>query len=148
MGLKKFLLVFLAGFMVSFTLSIYYGDIPYIRETLGLTRQDTALVLTVTGFIGLGLSLIASHIADHYPDKPLLEYVVTLVPLALLLIYFGKLWLVIIGFSLLTVVSRVFTPLSRRVVTVSSSDPGRAVGYLCFIKYKNGYWICIRRVHV
>ena len=132
MELRRFLPVFLAGFMVSFTLSIYYGDIPYVyvRETLGLTRQDTALVLAVTGFIGLGLSLIASHIADRYPDKPLLEFVVALVPLALLLICFGRLWLVIIGFSLLTVVSRVFTPLSRRVVTVSSSNPGRAVGYL------------------
>ena len=27
--LRRFYPVFLAGFMVSFTLSIYYGDIPY-----------------------------------------------------------------------------------------------------------------------
>ncbi len=124
--------VLTAGFSVGFTLSIYYGDIPYVyvREALGLTRQDTALLLAVTGFLGLGLGLVASHIADRYPDKPILELTIVLLPLGLLLIGSGWLWLVIVGFSLLTVVSRVFTPLSRRIVTIKSGNPARAVGYL------------------
>ncbi len=132
LSLVKIIPVLVAGFTVGFTLSIYYGDIPYVyvREALGLSRQDTALLLAVTGFLGLGLGLIASHIADRYPNKPILEVTITLLPLGLLLISTGWLWLVIIGFSLLTVVSRVFTPLSRRIVTVKSGNPARAVGYL------------------
>ncbi len=132
LGLAGILPVLVAGFTVGFTLSIYYGDIPYVyvREALGLSRQDTALLLAVTGFLGLGLGLIASHIADRYPNKPILEITITLLPLGLLLVSTGWLWLVVIGFSLLTVVSRVFTPLSRRIVTVKSSNPARAVGYL------------------
>ncbi len=122
----------LSGFSLNFVLSIAGGDIPYIfiNEIVGLSKPNTALLLSAVSILGMLIGFIASWIADRYSDRIVLLVLVSLIPLSLLLIALLTPLTVLLGFVLLRVIRSTFTPVSRRILSIYHREPGAAIGYI------------------
>ncbi len=122
----------LSGFSLNFVLSIAGGDLPYIfiNEIVGLSKPDTALLLSAVSILGMIVGFGASWIADRYSDRKVLLTLVLLIPLSLVFIALLTPLTVLLGFVLLRVIRSTFTPVSRRILSVYHREPGAAIGYI------------------
>ncbi len=122
----------LSGFSLNFVLSIAGGDLPYIfiNEIVGLSKPDTALLLSAVSILGMIIGFGASWIADRYSDRRVLLTLVLLMPLSLILIALLTPLTVLLGFVLLRVIRSTFTPVSRRILSIYHREPGAAIGYI------------------
>ena len=136
--------ILIAGFTVMYMSAIVSGDFAYVyfRETLVLSRSETALILAITGFIGVIASFAVSWFSDRYSENNALILVFGISIIAPILLLFNTLATVCISLILIGVAVKSFNPLSRKYATHflkaatvigllnATGNIGRAIGQL------------------
>ncbi len=122
--------VFTGGFAVTYGSAIIFGGIAYIYlyEVFSTPKPIAALILGITGMIGIFSSLILGWVADKKSEVLAVNIPLMLMVLAPIIFLFKNTILLIMGIVFVSIALRAYMPLSRRIIATHTEQPALGIG--------------------
>lgn len=122
--------VLVGAFIIAFTTCYTMGEFSYVfvTESLSVRKDVAALILGVTGIVGLAASYLISWFADRYSDLLAMSLSVSSATLGVFLLMSKDVLFSCIGLTLAAISIKSYIPLSRKIVVTHGERPSINIG--------------------